>query len=511
MKKILRSIILISIFQLSVYHSNAQVVCIMCFDQNDSISTGVNNLILNGGFENHNCPASTGVIGSLTSFCPNSTGYACDIVDWTCTGGGTSTYSCIYDVNINKSMIEEGLSSVYMGNFYCNACSSNPSDTSCLVTNSDCTVSGPPVGYPFNPDPTFGGATGVSIEQTVNGLTPLTTYILEFWAGGEQGMTSPGLFGLNVGFGDTLLRTRDTPPGGTGIRYLVEFRATSTSHTIRFTNWGHICTNCTELVLDDVRLYTLAELNPAIPPCAGSTPVALFTGPHHICPGTCTDFTNLSSNGLTFLWNFPGANPSVSTDINPTNICYSTPGNYSVTLIANGVSGSDTLTLNNYITVYPYPAPQGIAQNGDTLFANQGAVSYQWYQSGNLIPGATDYFYVATQSGNYNVVATDNNDCEVEAAIFDVVAGVGSSEDSRHLTIFPNPVKDQLTIEYRPLQEEQVVLSVYNVLGESVLTARRDAGAAHGLSIDVSTLAPSVYYVQTAAGTKVFRAKFVKE
>ena len=44
---------------------------------------------------------------------------------------------------------------------------------------------------------------------------------------------------------------------------------------------------------------------------------------------------------------------------------------------------------------------------------------YQWYYDGILIPGATDYFYIAPQSGNYNVVATDANDCEVEAVIFD--------------------------------------------------------------------------------------------
>src|SRR4029078_5359291 len=103
--------------------SNAQVICIMCYDQNDSISTGVNNLIQNGGFEITPCPASTGVIGSATSFCPNSVGYVCDLANWTCTGGGSNTYACIYNLVTNKSLICEGNNSVYMGNFYCNGCS----------------------------------------------------------------------------------------------------------------------------------------------------------------------------------------------------------------------------------------------------------------------------------------------------------------------------------------------------------------------------------------------------
>jgi PKD repeat protein len=155
-------------------------------------------------------------------------------------------------------------------------------------------------------------------------------------------------------------------------------------------------------------------------------PVAAFYAPNHLCPGTCTNFQNNSSYATSFLWSFPGGNPTVSTDANPTGICYNSPGNYSVSLIATNTLGSDTLTLNNFITVYPFPPPQGIMQSGDTLFANLGAATYQWYNDGVIIPGATDYFYVAPSSGNYNVVTTDENDCEVEAVIFDVIAQIQS-------------------------------------------------------------------------------------
>jgi|GEM_PF-1130766 len=515
MKKNLQLVLLTFIFQVTFFNAHAQVLCIMCFDQNDSISTGVNNLLLNGGFENTTCIASTGVIGSPTSFCPNSTGYSCDLANWTCSGGGTSTYACIYDQVTNKSMIEEGNNAVYMGNFYCNPCSNTSGDTSCLIT-SGCTVSGPPVGFPFNPDPAFGGAVGVSIEQTVSGLITGNTYVLEFWAGGEEYMTDPGLFALNVGFGDTMLRDRNTPVGGIGTRYLVMFNAVATSHTIKFTNWGHVCPNCTELVLDDVRLYTIAELSPAIQPCVGSTISALFTAPNHICPGTCTDFTNLSVNATTYLWSFPGATPSVSTDVNPAVICYNTPGNYDVSLIASGVNGSDTLTLPNYITVYPYPAPQGITQVGDTLFANQGAVSYQWYRWGILIPGATDYFYVVQGGGDYNVVATDIHGCEVEAVIFDVVASVQSTVDSQQLTVFPNPVTDKCIIHNAfPIaigitMGAEINVSVYNVFGEKVLTQSSVNSNRDPISVDVSQLTPSIYYLETTDGKRVFRNKFVK-
>ena len=389
------------------FQSTAQILCIMCYDQNDSISSGVNNLLLNGSFENSNC--ASGYIVDV--FCPNSSYYSCDLDNWTCTGGGSQTYVCVFDSTpATRSTIADGLYGVYMGNYFCAPCSPTTGDTSCF-TMTDCELSGIPPGFPTH-DPAYGTTTGVSIEQTVNGLSIGNTYVLEFWVGGEANgniFADPGMFAVDVGFGNTLLRCHMTPYGtGIGTRYIIEFNAIAASHTIKFTSWGHVCSTCTEAVIDQVRLYTIAELNPSIPPCAGSTISALFTAPNHICPGTCTDFTNLSTNGTSYLWTFAGANPGSSTDVNPATICYNTPGNYPVILIVTNAFSSDTLMLNNYITVYPYPAPQGISQNGDTLIANAGAVSYQWYHDGLLIPGATEYYYVLTEGGNYNVVATSS-------------------------------------------------------------------------------------------------------
>ena len=244
-----------------------------------------------------------------------------------------------------------------------------------------------------------------------------------------------------------------------------------------------------------------------------SVPVAIFTAPNHICPGTCTDFMNQSVNATSFQWTFAGANPGTSTDVSPTNICYNTPGVYSVTLIATNANGSDTLTLNNFITVYPYPPPQGIAQSGDTLFANTGAVTYQWYLNGVIILGATDYFYVAQQSGNYNVVATDNNDCEVEAAIFDVVASTGSEVSGFEFEVYPNPVSDELFIEFNKAGSglkpgTAVEVCVYGVIGEKILSLLNTEVPN---KMDVSGLSAGVYDLEMRAGEKIFRTKFVKQ
>ncbi len=229
----------------------------------------------------------------------------------------------------------------------------------------------------------------------------------------------------------------------------------------------------------------------------------------NLCPGTCTDFVNLSFNATSYQWSFPGATPDTSTATNPANICYANSGSYDVQLIATNTNGSDTLLLSNYITVYPAPAPQAIAQSGDTLFANAGAATYQWYFNTTIINGATNYFYVAPSSGDYNVVCTDANGCEVEAAVFNVIASAQSAVFSpQSAEIHPNPVVDKLEITGSFLKDKkQIDISIYNMIGEKIYMA---------LDCQLRTvycgLFPSgMYWLEVTSGEKIFRVKFIKE
>ena len=250
-----------------------------------------------------------------------------------------------------------------------------------------------------------------------------------------------------------------------------------------------------------------------------NSPGAAFTSNNtSLCLGECTDFFDLTSNNpMTWQWFFPGADSAGSVLQNPSSICYSTPGSYNVILIASNSSGSDTLTLYNFITVNPQPPPQGIQQNGDTLFSNVGAASYQWYYNGSLINGATDYFYLALASGDYNVVVSDTNGCEVEAAIFNVIAGIQSSLNENLLVVYPNPVEDQFTMHARWLSESQftrgtvVEISIYNILGELAVSLPTANCFLPTCSIDVHTLPKGMYWLEVRSGEKVFRSKFLKE
>ena len=237
-------------------------------------------------------------------------------------------------------------------------------------------------------------------------------------------------------------------------------------------------------------------------------PVSAVAFVNPICPGTCASFVNLSLNASTYLWSFPGATPSISTSPNPSGICYNSPGTYDVTLIAMSSISNDTLTLNNFVTVYPYPPPQGINQVGDTLFANPGAVSYQWYYNNNIIPGATNYYCVSILNGDYNVVANDLNGCEVEAVIYNVV-GVPAVDAITENSIYPNPVSENLIVH---VDDNDVIseISVFNTLGERNIHSVLTGGGGATRNLDVTVLTQGIYLLEIISEKKITRIKFIK-
>jgi gliding motility-associated-like protein len=151
-----------------------------------------------------------------------------------------------------------------------------------------------------------------------------------------------------------------------------------------------------------------------------TTPVAaLSASDNTICESTCIDFTDMSTGTPTgWQWNFPGAVPSSSTQQNPTNICYNTPGNYSVTLIATNAFGSDTITMTNAISVGTTPAVNAgpfttiAIGNSTQLHATGGAGTYSWSPPTGLNnPNSQNPVASPTVTTTYTVTYTDGFGC----------------------------------------------------------------------------------------------------
>lgn len=148
-----------------------------------------------------------------------------------------------------------------------------------------------------------------------------------------------------------------------------------------------------------------------------------------------------------------------------------------------------TTSGNFNVTLYDLPE-SGIGQNGNELSAGAGD-SWQWYEDGEPIPGATDQQYEVLSSGNYGVeVFTGGGLCSVYTEL-DVTVGVGELDLST-LSVYPNPATTQLRIHGMNLAAQ---VKVFNVHGQEVLEAR----LAPEEPLDISQLPPGTYTLQVGA------------
>lgn len=92
------------------------------------------------------------------------------------------------------------------------------------------------------------------------------------------------------------------------------------------------------------------------------------------------NFSNLSSNGSTFVWNFGDGN--TSTSVNPSHT-YTTPGTYSVQLYADGgTCGEDSIIQTSFITItddVPVMNDQSICSPASVLLTGNGSGTLYWY------------------------------------------------------------------------------------------------------------------------------------
>ena len=372
---------------------HGQILCINCYDQNARVIDSGVDLVVNGSFEDTDCIPFP---GQWDVFCPASGSYSCDIADWTCTGGGVSSYCLIFDNTITS--LGDGAVGAYLGSAFGQICPQGE-DLSCLGEDG-CTVTGVGTGFPTNSE-AYGGPGGVSLEQTVPGLTVGAVYRLEFWTGGET-FPLPGVFGLDLGFGYTFLRCKPTSPDSIGIRYVVTFQATSTSHTIKFTNWGHVTGSSSEVIVDDVRMFSSDSSGAAVASfevlqegCA-STITANFTG------GTASSYEWTMGDGAEY-------------DTENVTHTYAAAGSYEVTLAITGACGLTASSTRTVVVSDPEPVLaqfiagqwdpcQGLTVSVQDLTSAPAGSVYTWNMGDGAVISGDLASYTYDTVGIYTIV-----------------------------------------------------------------------------------------------------------
>lgn len=221
-----------------------------------------------------------------------------------------------------------------------------------------------------------------------------------------------------------------------------------------------------------------------------------------ICSG---DFVQVQATGGT-IYNWK-PNKNISDTASATPYVYpNTTTTYTVTITnSGGCSTTKTVT----ISVAPSPPVPTITISRDTLYCSYDPSykSFQWYFNSGLISGATNSYYHATQSGNYNVSVSSENGCKIAVGVNVVITGINSLSSDKSIFISPNPATDKLYINgYGSGNKNKI--TIYNAIGEVVFNG--ELNTTNQEPIDIAYFSKGVYLVRIQNVTGEWTGKFVK-
>lgn len=161
------------------------------------------------------------------------------------------------------------------------------------------------------------------------------------------------------------------------------------------------------------------------------------------------------------------------------------------TLIWSKIASGAVPKAFRYDSCYVFNSPPAIptvSEINDTLFSSP-ATTYQWYLNGQLIAGATNDFYVPSQSGIYIVRITDVNGCVNRYSTdfdFTFSTGINDLSFKESVTIFPNPSSGIYNISGN--ENETFNIRIYDTTGQLVMNTDRTK------IIDLSLYQRGIYF-----------------
>ena len=147
--------------------------------------------------------------------------------------------------------------------------------------------------------------------------------------------------------------------------------------------------------------------------------------------------------------------------------------------------------------------------------ADTAATTFAWSFGDGATSTAINPQHTYTANGSYTVqLIVSNGSCSdtTTRVISTVQLGISQPGIFSDFNLFPNPAKDQITLNVNAGQAaNNCRLSVRNLLGETVYTNTVDiAEGANNLHLDISSLAASVYIITLQNGNDMLNARFVK-
>ena len=186
-------------------------------------------------------------------------------------------------------------------------------------------------------------------------------------------------------------------------------------------------------------------------------------------------------------------------------VTYDSTGTY--TNVYTDVNGCDsTVTLD--LTINDGPNDATVIQNGDsltvTVSTGTAPYTYEWNT------GETTQSILPDSSGTYYCIVTDANGCEDWSNQYVYTSTSISELNSNKMSVYPNPTKGILNIEFNNFDKRYTSLSIVNILGDEIYTEELDnTFIKYSNQLDLSEYSNGIYFVKFSSIEEVLTKKLI--
>lgn len=247
----------------------------------------------------------------------------------------------------------------------------------------------------------------------------------------------------------------------------------------------------------------------------GQAPQALYTfKPTGGCAPARITFSNLSSGDFTSMeWSFPGGNPAFSNEFSP-QITYFEPGVYSFSLSVDGPLGGDFIEVEDAVEILAVPEPSfAYETRGDTIFLQNNSTdarSYLWNFGDGMTSRDENPVHVYGEGGTFNVTLNASNAYCGKSTSEPVRVILTNTEEALRaagISIYPNPVTNEMNIEARNPHVFPLKLVLVNSLGQRLERWE----IFNSQPVVLEKFPAGIYYLLMKSATGAWAAEIIKQ
>lgn len=135
-----------------------------------------------------------------------------------------------------------------------------------------------------------------------------------------------------------------------------------------------------------------------------------------------------------------------------------------------------------------------VAVDMDTVLTAPAGFDYQWLLDGQPVPGATGQTFIASQSGSYTVVVTNDGDCSATSEPVNVVISAsGFLPNVQSVKFSPNPFSEDATLQIAASQATRIGLKINDLAGKNWLSDEFVVNGKSSIRLPLSKLPAGVY------------------